>query len=74
MHDRGNHLHGGPDGFDRRLWDVAEQDEASATLELHSPDGDQGFPGSLHARVRFAVGAGAGSRSPSRRRRTGPRS
>ena len=56
VHDRGNHLHGGPDGFDRRLWDVAEQDEASATLELHSPDGDQGFPGTLHARVRFTVG------------------
>lgn len=54
-HDRGNHLHGGPDGFDRRLWSVLEQSETHAVLGLVSPDGDQGFPGALSARVRFAV-------------------
>ncbi len=54
-HDRGNHLHGGPDGFDRRLWDVLEHDDVAATLQLHSPDGDQGFPGELWARARFEV-------------------
>lgn len=42
-------------GFDRRLWDVVEQDDAAATLELLSPDGDQGFPGALRARARFEV-------------------
>lgn len=57
-HDRGNHLHGGPDGFDRRLWTVVDRDDDSATLELVSPDGDQGFPGEVRARVTYAVGAG----------------
>ena len=55
--ERGNHLHGGPDGFDRRVWDVVEQDDTAATLELLSPDGDQGFPGALRARARFEVHA-----------------
>lgn len=53
--DRGNSLHGGPDGFDRREWDVVEQGPTHAVLELVSPDGDQGFPGTLTARVRFTV-------------------
>lgn len=53
--DRGNSLHGGPDGFDRRLWAVEEHDDAHATLALTSPDGDQGFPGTVRARVRFDV-------------------
>lgn len=56
-HDRGNSLHGGPDGFDRRLWEVVERDDASATLRLVSPDGDQGFPGEVTALARFTVGA-----------------
>ena len=54
-HDRGNHLHGGPDGFDRRLWEVVEQSPDHAELRLESPDGDQGFPGTLVAHVRFQV-------------------
>lgn len=54
-HDRGNSLHGGPDGFDRRLWTVEEQSETHAVLALESPDGDQGFPGTLTARARFEV-------------------
>jgi aldose 1-epimerase len=52
-HDRGNHLHGGPDGFDRRMWDVVEHGRRHAVLRLVSPDGDQGFPGELTATARF---------------------
>ena len=46
-HDRGNSLHGGPDGFDVRLWDVVRHTADEVVLSLTSPDGDQGFPGSV---------------------------
>jgi len=45
-----NHLHGGAEGFDRRLWQgavVGTGAEAWLRLDLHSPDGDQGYPGKL---------------------------
>ncbi len=48
-----NTLHGGPDGFSKRTWDVADQSPASVTFVLHSPDGDQGFPGAVKCRVRY---------------------
>lgn len=54
-HDRGNHLHGGPEGFDQRVWDVLEHDRQSARLQLVSPDGDQGFPGRLVVTAEIAV-------------------
>lgn len=47
-------LHGGPDGFSKRIWELAEQTDARATFVLHSPDGDQGFPGALDVRVQYA--------------------
>lgn len=54
-----NHLHGGSDGFDQRLWDVAEvaQDERAAwvRLTLTSPDGDAGYPGTLHASATYTL-------------------
>lgn len=59
-YDRGNSLHGGPDGFDQRLWDLVEvgPDEhrpTYAVLRLDSPDGDQGFPGTLQVEARWEV-------------------
>jgi aldose 1-epimerase len=48
-----NTLHGGPDGFSKRTWDVAEHAGASIAFTLYSPDGDQGFPGALDVRVRY---------------------
>ncbi len=42
-------LHGGPHGFGRRVWKVAEHDSSSVKLTLHSPAGEAGFPGSLDA-------------------------
>ena len=53
--DGANCLHGGPDGFDARDWQVTAQDEATVTLRLVSPDGDQGFPGRLTAQVTYAL-------------------
>ena len=51
----GNALHGGPDGFDRRPWTIERCDGTAVTLSLFSPDGDQGFPGNLTARVTYAL-------------------
>lgn len=56
-HDRGHSLHGGPDGFDRRVWDVVSHSPDEVVLSLVSPDGDQGFPGTVTATVRYRVDA-----------------
>ncbi|WP_206056735.1 aldose epimerase family protein [Nocardioides sp. GY 10113] len=55
VHDRGHSLHGGPDGFDRRVWEVVAHGPDEVTLRLVSPDGDQGFPGEVVATVRYVV-------------------
>ncbi|MCG6499950.1 aldose epimerase family protein [Kitasatospora sp. A2-31] len=54
----GHTLHGGTDGFASRLWDgvpVREGRRAGVRLRLHSPDGDQGFPGALSAEVTYLL-------------------
>jgi aldose 1-epimerase len=50
-------LHGGPIGFDKQVWKarVVSSSPASVVLTLHSPDGDQGFPGNLDVSVTFTV-------------------
>ncbi len=56
--DGNNHLHGGPGGFDHRLWrGEAGSDETGAnlTLRLHSPDGEEGYPGALDVAVTFSL-------------------
>ncbi|MFE9427321.1 aldose epimerase family protein [Kitasatospora sp. NPDC006697] len=51
-------LHGGPDGFADRIWSaepVADGERAGVRLHLHSPDGDQGFPGALDVWVSYLL-------------------
>lgn len=55
LNDRGNHLHGGLEGFDRRVWQISDLGESEVTLSLVSPDGDQGYPGTLRVSARFSV-------------------
>jgi aldose 1-epimerase len=54
-----NTLHGGAIGWDKRNWVVksVEQtaDKASVTFTLTSPDGDQGFPGTVVADVTYEL-------------------
>lgn len=51
-----NALHGGPQGFDKRLWDIAELAPGRVTFRLVSPDGDQGFPGAVTVTATYALG------------------
>ena len=50
-----NNLHSGPDYFFKRLWQVVAYQEDAITLELHSPNGDQGFPGNAVIQVTYAL-------------------
>jgi aldose 1-epimerase len=50
-------LHGGPEGFDRRIWEVVEHTPELLQLRLVSPDGDQGFPGELTSTVTYTASA-----------------
>jgi len=49
-----NTLHGGKEGFDRRNW-TAKEVPGGVEFTLVSPDGDQGFPGTLTAHVRYTL-------------------
>ena len=54
--NQGEHqLHGGPQGFDKRRWQIVSQSENSVVYRLDSPDGDQGYPGNLLAQVRYEL-------------------
>jgi aldose 1-epimerase len=50
-----NALHGGPNGFDSYDWSTDGADGSSVTLRHTSPDGDNGFPGTLAAAVTYRV-------------------
>ncbi len=49
-----NSLHGGTEGFDKRVWQATASNGA-LTLRLHSPDGDQGYPGALDVEVTYSL-------------------
>jgi len=53
-----NALHGGPEGFDRKLWrieSVAEQGDPTVVLSYVSADGECGYPGRLDVRVIYRL-------------------
>lgn len=54
-HDNGNSLHSMPNGFNHRLWQLESHREDQITFFLHSPDGDQGFPGNADVRVTYCL-------------------
>lgn len=50
-----NHLHGGVAGFDRQVWTVEKLTRSAAVLSLVSPDGQEGYPGTLTVRVTYRL-------------------
>lgn len=51
----GHCLHGGPDGWHYRIFEVVEADASHVKLALESPDGDAGFPGMVKATVTYTL-------------------
>lgn len=56
--DGANSLHGGTCGFDKVNWTVSACDQAglSVSLQYVSPDGDQGYPGTLTTTATYSLG------------------
>ena len=51
----GHHLHGGTEGFDRKLWSATMLPESGQlVLEYVSPDGEENYPGTLRVKVTYA--------------------
>jgi aldose 1-epimerase len=60
LNDGVHSLHGGRQGFDKRLWTlhapVVDPDGVSVRLWRRSPDGEEGYPGNLDVAVTYRLG------------------
>ncbi len=59
--DEPNHLHGGPEGIDKRNWQATADDSdpqnPTLVLKYHSPDGEMGYPGNVDFTVTYRLTA-----------------
>lgn len=53
--DNGNNLHSGNNYYNKRMWGIRSKNYQSVTFDLHSMDGDQGFPGALDMEVKYTL-------------------
>ena len=51
----GHCLHGGPQGWQYKVYDVVDVTESTLQLKLVSPDGDNNFPGEVTAVVTYTL-------------------
>ena len=53
--DGENNLHSGLDYYHTRMWEVKEAEGMKVVFALHSPDGDQGYPGNLDITLTYRL-------------------
>jgi len=55
VNNNGQTLHGGLKGLDMVVWNVDKITDNSIDFSYTSPDGDEGFPGTMKIRVNYSV-------------------
>ena len=55
---KGNHMHGGEQGFNTKLWEGRITDNNRVQFTLISPDGEEGYPGNLEVSVTYSLSEG----------------
>ncbi|MCX6590695.1 MAG: galactose mutarotase [Acidobacteria bacterium] len=53
--DKTNHLHGGLKGFDKAFWRAREAGPNAIEFTYVSADGEEGYPGTLTAKVTYTI-------------------
>lgn len=48
-------LHGGLEGFDKKVWEAISADNGRLVLQYISVDGEEGFPGELKVQIAFEL-------------------
>jgi len=58
INDHGNSLHGGSPGFDKRVWKIDSLHSggsASVLMSYVSPDGEEGYPGTMRVTATYTL-------------------
>ena len=58
VNDHGNSLHGGTRGFDKRVWKIdstSSGHDASVAMSYVSPDGEEGYPGTMRVTATYTL-------------------
>jgi aldose 1-epimerase len=54
-----NHLHGGFDGFNKKIWKIKSliqtEEKVGVIMEYLSPDGEEGYPGNLWVTIKITL-------------------
>ncbi|MCH2695043.1 MAG: galactose mutarotase [Acidobacteriia bacterium] len=55
-----HHLHGGEEGFDKKIWTVIDETQSEKKVSLKmaylSPNGEEGYPGTLDSSINYSLG------------------
>ncbi|SFE43555.1 aldose 1-epimerase [Chitinophaga sp. CF118] len=55
VNDAGNHLHGGFEGFHKKVWEIVEVTDTGVVMEYLSRDREEGYPGNLRVKVQYTL-------------------
>jgi aldose 1-epimerase len=55
QNDGGNSLHGGPRGFDKRVWKIVAASAGRVVFRHTSVDGEMGYPGTLEVEAAYTL-------------------
>ena len=50
-----NHLHGGNEGFNKKVWEIVGQTAYSVSMHYRSHDGEENYPGNLDVYVTYRL-------------------